>query len=273
MVKPIFICGQQRSGTTALQSALSHVDSVKNLGEIFKIDEADVRNKQNFYYYFENVLDNKLIIRTLEQAEREFLNYLDYLSELCPGSHCVIDIKYNFWHHFNPGWLHFVDCPPLLFYCKKNKFPIIHVTRNDVFSQYVSHQYALASNKWHYVENEASLNIEPFKINCPHLANYFKLVDANVALFRESLRGYDSGVELIYEELFDGIELKPASKQKLSKALPEWIVNNAKSSYVKNKANQLRKIANPEEVIDYFRNTQYGVMVIDALRPPLAQKE
>lgn len=271
MAEPIIICGQQRSGTTALQSALSRVDGVRNFGEIFQFHKPLIEGApHNFYYYVNNVRGGWVAITSFAQAEEELKRYFDYLGQLADGSYFVADIKYNLWHHFAPGWLNSMGRPFMMEYFKKKQVPLIHVVRRDTFRQFVSQEFAGRAQKWHYTSgSESAPEISHFDLNCGELAEHFEMVDGNVALFRKRLSGYSRAEELVYEELFDGTQLRPGAKAKLRRILPGWVVDRAESHFVKPAVDQMAKIGNAGSVIDYFRHTKYGVMVMDALRPPL----
>ena len=268
--KPILICGQQRSGTTALQSALSHVDSVRNFGEIFQFSDYHInKTPHNFYYYLNNVHGHWKPLISVAQAEEEFRRYLDYLNSLTEATYYVVDIKYNFWHHFAPGWVNNMGRPFMLEFFKKLEAPVVHVVRRNTFRQYVSNEIAARTAKWHFSEGDASPPVEPFDIDVRDLEDHFEMVDGNAALFRKRLRGYPHSVELCYENLFNGTTFTDEANRLLRQVLPGWIVSAAESQFVKSKSQQMEWVRNGEAIIDYFRESSYGVMVIDSLRPPL----
>ncbi|NBB80552.1 MAG: hypothetical protein GVY36_14100 [Verrucomicrobia bacterium] len=275
MAEPIIICGQQRSGTTALQSALAHVDGVRNLGEVFQFHGPLVENAaHNFYYYVNNVRGGWTALTSAEEAESELEKFLHYLETLVAGSHFVIDIKYNLWHHFSPGWFNIYGRPFMLEYFKKRGFPIIHVERKNLFRQFVSHEFASRARKWHYHEESSEIpKIPAFDLNIEELSEYFEMVDGNQALFRKRLKNYPKAVHLTYEDLFDGRALRPESERKLRRVLPGWILAEAESRFIKPAVDPVRWVKNGEAVIDAFRQTRFGVMVIDTLRPPLSKHQ
>lgn len=273
MPKPIIICGQQRSGTTALQSALSRVDGVRNFGEIFQCHQPLMETApHNFYYYVNNVRGGWVALSSMDQAEAELSKYLEYLEKLTPGRFFVADIKYNLWHHFAPGWLNAFGRPFMLEYFKKQKVPVLHVVRENLFRQYVSHEFAARTLKWHYGQSkEAAPDIPLFDIDVKDLAEYFEMVEGNQILFRKRLEAYPHAVELTYETLFEGRRIGQSAERKLRRLLPGWVLDGAESDFVKSSVDPVKWVRNGEAVIDHFRNTRFGVMVIDALRPPFEE--
>ena len=274
MAKPIIICGQQRSGTTALQSALAHVDGVRNFGEIFQFHGPLVEEAaHNFYNYINHVRGGWTALTSIAEAEAELDKYLEHLDSLAPGSHYVVDIKYNLWHHFAPGWLNVFGRPFMLEYFKKRRFPIIHVVRENLFRQYVSHEFAARARKWHYGDATSEVpEVPAFDLNIKELMEYFEMVEGNQALFRKRLADYPPTVELTYETLFDGRSIRLESEKKLRRVLPGWILDRAESGFIKPGIDPTHWVRNAEEVIDAFRQTPFGVMVIDSLRPPLVKR-
>ncbi len=274
MAKPIIIIGQQRSGTTALQSALSEADGVKNFGEIFQFHRPQIEDTpHNFYYYVNHVRGGWEAIASAEQAEVELSKYLSYLDELAPGSHYILDIKYNLWHHFSPGWFNTFGRPYMLEYFKKLKAPIIHVVRKNVFRQYVSNEFAARTQRWHYLnESTESPQIEPFDVDQEDLADYFEMVEGNEMIFRKRLKHYPYAVELTYEKLFDGRQLQDSAQAQLRRILPGWVLEKAESRYIKPGIDPVDWVNNAEALMEAFRETRFGVMVMDALRPPWVRK-
>lgn len=273
MANPIIICGQQRSGTTALRSALSQVDGVCDFGEIFQFNQTLIEEAaHNFYHYANQIHGAWVPLTSHEQAEAELTQYLNHLENLAPGSFFLADIKYNFWHHFAPGWLNPFGRPFMLEYFKKRKTPILHLVRHNLFRQYVSHEFAARARRWHYGNERAETPaIAPFDIDTQDLAEYFEMVEGNVQLFRKRLKNYPYAVELSYESLFDGRQLTENAQRELRRILPGWILKGGESKFVKPGLDSMAWVRNPEAVIDAFRETRYGVMVIDALRPPLPE--
>lgn len=271
MSTPIIICGQQRSGTTALQSALSRVDGVRNFGEIFQFHQPLIEEAaHNFYYYVNHVRGGWVAITSTEQAEVELSKYLKYLDSLTEGHSYIADIKYNLWHHFSPGWLNAFGRPFILEYFMRLKVPIIHVVRKNLFRQYVSLEFAARTRRWHYGNEGAEApEIPPFDINAQDLAEYFEMVESNERLFRKRLEKYPHTVELKYEDLFEGRQIQERAQRELRRILPGWILQQAESEFVKPGIDPVAWVRNAEAVIDAFRESRFGVMVIDALRPPL----
>ena len=271
MAKPIIIIGQQRSGTTALQSALSYADGVRNFGEVFQFQRPAIEDaKHNFYYYINNVQEGWTPLTSADQAESELKRYLDYLDSMAPGKFYILDIKYNLWHHFAPGWFNPFGRPFMLEYFKKMKAPVIHVVRKNLFRQYVSNEFAARTRRWHYQQEQAAHpSIPPFKIDIKDLAAHFEAVTGNEALFRKRLEGYPQTVEVTYETLFNGRNLTAPSQAQLRKVIPGSVLKKSESRFIKPKSDPVDWVNNAEELIEHFSDTPFGVMVMDALRPPL----
>lgn len=261
---PIILCACQRSGTVALSEALSASGMMHNFYEVFH--QNPDRKDGNFFYWLENISPIKgSILRTGKEAEDLFLSFLAYLDSLHDKPFMLIDIKYNQWGNV-ASCARNIFYPPLLMQLfKRNGFPIIHLLRNNSFLNHVSLLYAHETGSWHYrkeapTSKDVSLTVDP--LACKHDVDS---IEGYKEMFRRFLKPYPLKAEIFYEKTFDGKGLSDYAKSRLSHVLPESILDGAVLNTFKSPFSAKDVVANKDELLEYFYNTEHEWMLREAL--------
>lgn len=263
--RPIVILAHQRSGTTAFRRLLVATERVRNFGEVFHTDDRQTELPWNFFNFRKH--NPPPYVVNAEPAVREyFFEYLAHLSRLADKSWFLLDIKYNSWCNLAPAWQDLAREPFPLSLFKQVQTPIVHITRRNLFRQFLSLEYANATGRWHFsngaseVAPEIGLDIDPFRAE-----EAMRLARDNRDRFRDWLAGYPLAVEIEYEESFvDGL----ARTTYLERALHSIGVSVELDENVtlrKTPVDLPRLVTNRDVLLHYFRGTSFEQDVGDAL--------
>ncbi len=263
--RPIVICSEQRSGTTALQRSFFSSGDVTNYSEIFHTADSEYKALGNFYHWSDSQGSMKPF-RGIEGVRKAFHKYLVFLSELSDKLYFIIDIKYNSWHHFNAGWYDSRSQPLMMTFIKELNIPILHVVRVNSFLKYLSAQYASASGVWHH-DVSSEVKADALMVTLQPQAVKYKMESSkqSVENFRAHLVPYRYSEELIYEDMFDGIDLTAVAKEKISMLISEEWVQKLQTSLKKNPVNPKDIVGNIPELVEAFRSTEFQWMINESL--------
>jgi LPS sulfotransferase NodH len=262
----IVVCGQQRSGTTALDRAFAKTGLVTDFSEVFHTKPAEKEKESNYFYFIENIENNSVennseLFKTTGMQRALARNYLRYLENLSAADYYLIDVKYNSWHYFNSSQHNSLFMEML----QEMKVPIINIVRLNLFQQYFSLIYAVASGKWHYREGAAAAEISnKLVINPIECEDSMRRSKQTIALFRGLLEGYGKSIELVYEDMFDGCNISSKYLHKINQIIG-LDIQSLTAPFQKTPVNISENIANKKELLQHFAGTEYESMVSDAL--------
>jgi LPS sulfotransferase NodH len=151
MKKLLCIIGSQRSGTTALQTALSDTGVFYNFSEIFHTTPNPQINGAFLPWCKTNVIDIQAMSTdagAVGLAER-YLNDLDQLA----GERCaLIDVKLNSWQVLGPFWRYAHEAPFFMRMLEQRGAAFVFLSRRNLLEQVLSGQIAQHTQKWHDLE-------------------------------------------------------------------------------------------------------------------------
>ena len=269
------VLGSQRSGTTAIGRLAGAQEGVAHVGEIFHAvrgpqDDPDFERyltvpEANFFSFKERFLTRfpALVYPSNVHQTRIWEAYRHHLFSLGSAKLWVIDVKYNSLHHLNPVWQALYAWPMLFTLLAKEKAPILHVVREDLFAQALSGLRADHFRHWHSQAGgtdapQGAIGVDPRELErrmntSLHLKNHY----ANL------LASYAPTARLTYEQAFAGGDLTAEARRAvaalyglarpLSGAMPlEKVAKGSLSDQVSNAA----------AVLAHFKGGQHeaGVM-------------
>lgn len=150
--KILCIVAGQRSGTTALQSAIASTGQFHDFGEIFQTTE--VRRPGCFLNF---ATERNLTVAQMapERAAKDIIqDYLEYVTALAGEKFPLIDIKFNSWNALRSFWTYPTQEPQMLQVLRNNDTAFIYVVRKDLAAQIISERIARATSKWHNLTAE-----------------------------------------------------------------------------------------------------------------------
>jgi len=258
---PIILCAQQRSGTTVLQKALDASGKCENYGEVFHGGSFSTKRKSliNFFNFKKRIIlgNADYFFPSHENQKEIFVRYFNFLKSKSRLDFCLIDIKYNSWHHFNPVWYSTESTPQLLIWIKQQRIPVIHIIRENLLHQYISSKVAEATGKFHYKKEEKSLGNKQIYIDPKRCRAYIVNVNRDIKNYQRWFKGYQFYFEITYEEMIENnafskkIEgiVEEITNGQLKKLPPPPLKKGTKDS--------IALIENIEEVKEILKGTPY----------------
>lgn len=207
------ITGAQRSGTTALQTALSSTGCFKNFSEIFHTSNSI---SGATFLDFARMRALPLDSMISDEDGMALANaYLDFLVELTPpDQHILIDIKFNSWNVIRGWWCYIFSEPLFMRVLKTRKAEFILLRRRDLVDQILSNSIASKANKWHNMtENDRP---EPFEVHLGSIKATAEMIIRAEDSISAFLKPYSNARFEWYEELFDNNVIKLSLRQHLS---------------------------------------------------------
>jgi len=198
----VFLIAQQRSGTTALRSALLHNHNIEDFGEAFNPDAAKYAG--NLYHFLR--LDNNYDLMRPGQARSRFLKYYQYIDSLADKPIGIIDAKYDMLRAFDPE-VHELSEPPYLFSLLDDVgASVIHLARNP-FHVYVSHRVAVETSIFHLSTDDDGRRREVLDnmsiiIDVDDMVDYISKRVFESDLISKSLGYCSSTIKINYDDIF-----------------------------------------------------------------------
>lgn len=265
----IVISAPQRSGTTALQSALKTSPEIDTFFEVFHSEQFNVPT--NFFYFLKvhSWAQQLYITPRAENMEKLFVRYLRYLSGLNEANRLIVDVKDNSLHNLDAVWQDPGTPPFLVRLLRKYNIPVLRLRRRNVFLQVISTHIASHHKRYHFSVDEdvpdVTIRVNPESI---HRAIAARMqVSARVDEFVASC---NPCYRILYEDIFVDNRLSPTVRPVLSEAFGTDI-GELESPLRKINVDPLRRVENPEEVLSYFSKTPLRDMVSEALATSATQ--
>jgi len=264
--KFILICAQQRSGTTVFQKALDSTPHVMNCSEIFHQSLYLKKDYKSFHLFKKRLLKRRPNLSFPSKSNQKIIwdSYLTMLSERTEKEFILIDVKYNSWHHLNPIWANVFEEPFLVKQIKNKNMYVVHITRQNKFSQYLSAESARKRQVWHS-SGKKEIDTISLEIDNSSCLNFIESSIKRDNLFIEWFKNYDSYTHFTYEELFVDGNFNVEILENIYKLLNKNIDIPLKPNLVKINNKQNRVIANNDQIKDFFSNTIYSSMIEDVL--------
>lgn len=203
-----FVIASQRTGTTALQRALTEAGGCFSFGEVFHGDKDG--NPANFFQFLARDSAAAALHRYPSLANRRqlFDRYTRFLlTERLPrdrGAVPLIDVKHNSLHHFDALWHGPFDTPGILALIKRDGHPVLRIRRRNLVAQILSLIKAEQSQRFHFrdadpVETQRlAVRIEP-----QQLWSRVERAERENAFVDAILADHGPSAGLDYEDLFD----------------------------------------------------------------------
>jgi len=266
----IILCAMQRSGTTVFQRTLEKKDYIISHEEIFH-SKRYFPKKNNlipfFNYanrYYQKYPDR--IIKTNENVKSLWSAYYHYLlNNSGDNKYLILDIKYNSWHNLNTIW-HYPNDRPFLMRLLENVNPIIiHITRQNVFEQYISTLLARVTGIYHSKTSSSHYSKDLLTINPQKCEHYINNVLHLNNSFAKWLKPFNRSIKLDYENIFENNKMTDYTINKLAKYIniKAFDLDNAKVKKSKKDYNTI--IKNTQELHEYFKNKEYYEFIAKTL--------
>lgn len=258
----IIFCAQQRSGTTVLQRAFQETGIFKNYSEIFHHSPINNPNNHFSFFNFKRHLISKEIkyfFPARENQKHIFDLFFDKLENETSLPYNIVDIKYNSWHHLNPVWHSAQEIPTLLMWAQLRKIPILHIVRKNLLHQFISHEIANSTGKWHYKKGE-SRNKEKvsYNINPTDCLMGMRIVKRDIRNFRSWLSSYPLSYEIEYEELIVDNKFTSKVNHIVSEITNGRVDKLGDPPLKKGISNPIQLIENKDELFSKIKNTQFS---------------
>jgi len=250
MAEYLCIVAGQRTGTTALRSALASTGKFHNFGEIAQTAPTD--RLGSFLGYAKERRIEVSEMATYEQAEAVARDYLVYLQKLAGRKIPLLDVKLNAWQIIRPIWGYVHQMPFFMEFLQKQGCTFLFIRRRDLVEQIVSARIASAANKWHGLEEK---DIEfPISLGVDEVRNQARLILQSETFLLSCLRKASNHlITAEYEDIFvDGFvnsNLLSALREKMGVAIPSQILSQIK----RNDVNKRLAVLNYEAVSKAIR--------------------
>ena len=146
----VLLLARQRSGTNALQAALSTHPDIHCTREVFHDapeEHPHLDQERNFFRFLEQ--RGAPAARGSAQAqERLFLDYLALLRTSTDKRFLVVDVKLNATHHFDGPWRPLVGHPALFGLAARHRLRVLHLVRANGLRTVVSAIKARRTQRW-----------------------------------------------------------------------------------------------------------------------------
>ena len=257
MRKFLVITACQRTGTTALGSALGATGEFGHFGEIFH-DAPDRTN--SFVDWMRS--KQKLWVDTFSPkgAQSTADEYFDFLAAASGEASPLVDIKLNSWMTFHPGWTYPAQKPFLMDYLQRRGAAFLYIRRRDLASQILSEFIARKVGKWHGITDGEATNVRlavpvgEVRERALNIISAEKLVSA-------SLAGAPRALAIWYEELYQNGIVSPDVTSFLNREF-DLSLRELKPQIEKNAGDKSALVENYAEVLAAIREIEQT-----ALRP------
>jgi hypothetical protein len=241
-----FLCvvGGQRSGTTALESALAASTLFHDFSEIFQI--AELREPGNFYDFAaeRRVLATDLASFTgILQVMDDYFGHLEHLAgRKLP----LLDIKFNAWNAIRPFWGFMSEEPLLMKEMRRRGTRFIFIVRRDLAAQIMSEWIAREAGQWHLLQEDHP--IAPFEIKKSAALRRARLIIEAEKRIYGFLKDSDHLFAVYYEDLYQNGAVSSRLSQWLQAQFPITLNGPLVPNLVPNKVPKRAVIANAEEI-------------------------
>lgn len=260
----IVFCAQQRSGTTVLQRAFEETGIFKNYREIFHDLSTD--NPDNHFAFFNfkrHLISNQIdyCFPSEENQNNIFNAYFNQFENQTQQPYNIVDIKYNSWHHLNPVWHSAQEIPALLRWIKLRKIPIIHIVRENLLHQFISHRIANSTGKWHYDKSEIINKENTFYINPDNCLRRMRIVNRDVTNFKKWLASYPFNYLIKYEDLISNNSFTKKINDIVSTITKGQINKLGDPPLKKGTRDPFKLIKNKDELFRRIKKTQFSNLI------------
>lgn len=193
--RPVFVIATQRSGTNLLRKSLAQTELFCDLNEVF-----DPFHDSYWAYRTERIAANPEL--SVPAEENQLNLWHGFLRQrLLPlrKRFALIDIKYSSMHHLDTVWRDHGQMPILMRWLQANRFPVIHVVRENVLDTYVSNLLACKLKVW-VADDPAIANDISFQLDLEETVTEVNRRQNEIQFFREQLSNANN-IELAYDRL------------------------------------------------------------------------
>jgi LPS sulfotransferase NodH len=222
--RPILcIVAGQRSGSTALRTALLGTRFFKSFREIFQYGTAE---QPGSFRQFAESRSLPLADMTSHSRARSIIqDFLDHLVVEAGEKIPVIDIKQNSWNALRPFWGYSQDEPLLMEQLRRRGARFIFLARRDLTAQIVSEQIAQATGLWHNL-TEGDVTA-PVAVDPVQALRQARQIIENEKLLLGHLQASNRLLAIWYEDLFEQGKLSAVVASWLNRQLgiqlPPWV--------------------------------------------------
>lgn len=193
---PVFVIAMQRSGTNLFRKSLATSPRFHDLNEVFD-------PFQKLYWPFREQMITERPELSIPSAENQLELFETFIEQTLNDEHpfTFIDVKYNSTQHLNDVWYHPGARPLLIEWLIENRYPVIHLVRENIFANYVSNVIAHKSRVW-LVESSKPVSEISVRLNTAETLGAIRTFQTQIDVFRKWLAPTNH-LELKYESLID----------------------------------------------------------------------
>jgi LPS sulfotransferase NodH len=235
------IVAGQRSGTTALQSALAGAGEFKNFREIFHTTDL---SSGSFLPYIEERQVSLSSLSINDNAQNLAHQYIDFLLDTSFPKAPLIDVKLNSWSILNPFWHYPHQVPLFMKALMEHGAYFLAIRRQNLADQIVSELIARHANKWHELtEGDVA---SAFSVNIDVVRNQARLIIESENFLFNILKSRGCVSHAYYENLFVGNNVNPEILGVINQEF-EMHLENASPSIKKSLIDKSAVVVNMEE--------------------------
>jgi LPS sulfotransferase NodH len=264
-----------RSGTTMLGDAVSRCFQAAWPQEIFHSEHAgpeidfrthpDIKPRCNFFNFRHEFLsqNHRLLFPSAENQSAILEAYLDYLVSSEKTKNFLLDIKYSSWHHLNHYWWRPGQIPHLLSHVIKQRFPLVHLKRRNLFALYCSQKLAEATGVWSTLTDDVASD-RRLVVDAPNCADALETIRATERMFDKWLSGHPH-YQLYYEDLLTADGFSDEVVRTFSEVYGIEPIATLTTEYRKVTPPLRDVVVNRDDVLSALRGTDFEAMAECAL--------
>lgn len=282
MTKFCIILANARSGTLALGAGVERMFDTKWAGEIFHENQADpsfdfddehdpdqplsmLPHLNYFNFRHDQLKKNSELCYPSEKNQNTLFDmYISHVNKFIKKPAVILDIKYSSWHHFNSYWMMPGHRPALSNFVQNSGFEVVHVLRQNLFSQYCSMIIALQSGVWHLRENE-SHPTKKIEIDLDDCSSRLTALDLASKWYQSIFADYAHCHTINYEQIFEGNSLSQGVVDTFSHVLEQEPTGENVTSIRKTSPPLRDVVKNRDDVLKHFQTGPFAAMVQEAL--------
>jgi hypothetical protein len=217
----VVMLARQRSGTNPLRAVLDAHPEVFCSPEIFHPDpspDAHLEVETNYFEFLERHANGgiKRVMTSLEEQERVFLDYLNYLRCFSDKRYILLDVKYNSTHVMDGPWREITQQPQLFFFIREHGLRVLNLTRRNYLRSYVSLEKANLTDQW--TDESGSTNGSApddvtLALPLDDLMPRLELCRSESEMIARSFGDYPLYTEVEYGDLFPKLDGPPSTEQ------------------------------------------------------------
>ncbi len=246
---PLVVCGFQRSGTTALASAIASSGCFENFGEVFQT----AGNPRLHVSFFKFVQDKNISLASVADYDGAYdvlKGYIEFLySSANDGVPLVplFDIKVNYIRALAPFYSYPSEKPFVLQFLQSFPANFLFVWRRDLVDQVLSEEIARQVGVWHDLTMD-DIGERTISVDLDAVSQRVKLIVDAENLFADWMPATKRCFHICYEDMFAGDDLNSEVVSFVEERYSFKAVEGMRPRIMKNMGEKSEMIANYDRI-------------------------